>query len=203
MATGIGFSVAYASWAVLMTKIPWRKTINALPSFQEFIRDLPLAEKVYRQGRFGGQGGLEYEYCVLCWTKSDCPYRIPCKAKHLICSDCLIRRYLAGKSQCPLCCVPLHRMQTEERGFYNTIIACLCIICVFHIIAVALNVYRGWRLIGPTDALYFAPHLIAMRFYFQSQDPHTFDEGFDVSRQRWTLGSWALGLVIWICYTGK
>ena len=94
-------------------------------------------------------------------------------------------------------------MQTEERGFYNTIIACLCIICVFHIIAVALNVYRGWRLIGPTDALYFAPRLIAMWFYLQSQDPHIFDEDFNVSRQQWTLGSWALGLVIWVCYTGK
>jgi hypothetical protein len=200
MAIGIGVSVAYASWEVLLTKIPWRDTTNTLPSWGDFLEALPLAESVYKEGHAGGQRDLGNEYCVLCQTDSDCPYRIPCKTEHLICADCLIRRWLADKNQCPLCCVRLYTFQRRKTTFYELYIASLSASCVLDIVILALECYKGSYTYAALGILILAP--IRWDMWHQFIISRTGDEGYTASWQTGNLCRWAVGMMLFAFYVG-
>ena len=53
-------------------------------------------------------------------------------------------------------------MRTDKRGNYNVIVACICTIGVFNIIAIVLKVYRDCYLHGLLGTLLSALILIAM-----------------------------------------
>jgi hypothetical protein len=196
MISGIGLSITYVVWTALR-EIPERISIFELPDWWEFRKNLERAARA-RWGRYAR--GPEDD-CQVCGLINRRPCELPCNRSHLICMDCVTRLRAEDKNYCPTCRRPLYRMQADERAFYNIVIACLCTVCVFKIIAVGLKVYRGFYREGRLATLLFAPILIGIALNFKPW--HTIDEDFVAQWPEWVLGQEALCLVIWACCEGR
>jgi hypothetical protein len=180
-----------------MREVPERFSIFELPNWWDFRATLQPARKP-RWGGYPdeeeeeGEGAGENLNCLVCWKPNKHPFEMPCDIRHTICIGCLNRLRAEDKNRCPICRLPLYRMQTDERCPYNIIITCICITCVFNIIVAALKSYRGCYLQQPLATLLIAPVFIAKWLYFRP--PHTLDEEFIAAWR--ALGLWALCLVI-------
>lgn len=185
----IGLSITYAVWTALK-KVSYRYSVSELPEWWEFCENLERAGRA-RWGRYSQRPG---DACQVCGALNRRPYELPCNRSHLICMDCVIRRCAEDKNYCPICRRPLYRLQDNEGALYTVVIACLCTLSAFHMIAVGLKVYRGFYPQEPLETFFFA--LISIAMWFQFKPWHTLDEDFVAQWSYSTLGRYAFYLTV-------
>ena len=204
MVSGMGLSILYAVWAA-MWKMPKKDPVSELPDWQRFLTTM-LLKRIANLGPAGGPSYLELPEdeqqqkvnCLVCWSFD--PLELPCHRQHTICIGCLDRFREEDNNCCPVCRLPLYKMQGDKRTSYTAIIACLCIFCAFNIIVIALKIYRGLFHHGPFDTLLFLPITGAMWLYFKS--PRGVNERFLASWNAVTLKLWLTGLMLLAFMTG-
>jgi hypothetical protein len=180
--------------------------VSELPDWQRFLTTM-LLKRIANLGPAGGPSYLELPEdeqqqkvnCLVCWSFD--PLELPCHRQHTICIGCLDRFREEDNNCCPVCRLPLYKMQGDKRTSYKVIIACLCIFCAFNIIVIALKIYRGLFHHGPFDTLLFLPTTRAMWLYFKS--PRGVNERFLASWHAVTLELWETGLMLLAFLTGN
>jgi hypothetical protein len=161
---------AFTGFALTWGRLPdtQSNTAGNLPSFDNFIRNLPDASQPEAAVQSPtGQSSTDDDTtpsaspadddptCIVCWSSDVLPKLLPCT--HLICPDCLTNISATTQNHCPLCRTPLFTRSNATRittlralaSIWNADIA-------VRTLALALHLYKwdGWSRGFLFDALW-------------------------------------------------
>lgn len=152
MVLSIGTAAAYAVLMVLAER-PWN-LLGGLPGLEEFVSGLQPASET------GGKGPAETSPpeetatlspeeeqerepndCLICWSTEDSPLRLPCA--HVVCKACLLRLQNASGHKCPLCRLPLFRMNSAKSHLFQLYIATAAAVSALGFVLALLKAFKG------------------------------------------------------------
>ena len=201
MVPGIGLSVAYVTWAVILNRLPWRS--SRLPNYKDFLANLrPSDDMARKQRRIGDEEEEEEEEgnCLVCWSSDDVPLELPCKRDHLICSDCLARLHESHRYQCPICRLPLYEIRNIKTALLELIVATLGAVFALTFVDIAVDTYNGSYLSAAHSIFIGMPVKMITWRHFRTSSAA--DEGYLASWRTKTLAFYALYLVVSACRLG-